>query len=505
MSKEEKKKLYAGQMMLVGFTGDEEIPEDFISFIREYKIGNIILFGENIKNMNQLQRLQSRLNEIVTEATGYPPLIAVDEEGGMVTRLSKDLPFAPGAMAVGRTNNPQNAYLAGFITAREMRLFGLNFDLAPSLDINNNRNNPIIGVRSYGENAAVVSRFGLEMARGLREGGVIPCVKHFPGHGNTDCDSHFVLPVIKSSLEELMNLELVPFKNAIDSDIEAIMTSHILFESLDKDYPCTMSKAVLTDLLRNQLGFKGLIITDCLEMGAIKEVYGSVAGGVKSIEAGADMLCVSHTPSVAKDILDEVLVRFDEERLAASANKIIELKKKIKPLPDLSLNECLDEFRQKYRVLRRECIDKRNDIRVKADNSTMILGCPSYRNTLVFGKPYELSFAGFMGEKLHVRYMEVPLKPSPRESEEMIQKVLSSGCTNIIMGSYNAHLLSEQAEFIKLLEQSLTDHKRKFSLISLRNPYDLDLIDDRNGKIAIYEYSEEMFDVLAEYLGDDNE
>ena len=188
------KNFLAGQVMMVGFTGVDDISEDFISFIEEYKVGNVILFSENIYSKGQLKRLCGKIQEVVKKATGYPALISIDQEGGMVSRLSPDLPSAPGAMAIGRTGEPRYAYEAGLITAKELRMCGVNFDLAPSCDINNNKLNPVIGVRSYGEDADTVYAFAKEMARGLKDGGVIPCIKHFPGHGDTDSDSHLILP-----------------------------------------------------------------------------------------------------------------------------------------------------------------------------------------------------------------------------------------------------------------------------------------------------------------------
>ena len=502
------KNFLAGQVMMVGFTGVDDISEDFISFIEEYKVGNVILFSENIYSKGQLKRLCGKLQEVVKKATGYPALISIDQEGGMVSRLSPDLPSAPGAMAIGRTGEPRYAYEAGLITAKELRMCGVNFDLAPSCDINNNKLNPVIGVRSYGEDADTVYAFAKEMARGLKDGGVIPCIKHFPGHGDTDSDSHLILPSISKSLEELEREEILPFARLIEDGVDCVMTSHIIFKALDKDYPCTMSKAVLTGLLREKLGFRGIIATDCLEMGAIKENYGSVEGGLKALMAGADLLTVSHDYTVARDILDAVIENVDVDRLKASAKKIICLKEKYGIGSEVDIDqEEISRFRTVFNELRFKCIDVRNKAEGKSltvNDETIILGCPSYRVTLVSGKPLELDFAEYLGKKLNLPFIKVPLEPTKEECEEVLSKL--DKYLDVIMGSYNAHLFAAQADFVKELEEKVCGRNGVLTLAALRNPYDLELVSDRSNKVALYEYSMDMFDAFASFLkGGENE
>lgn len=502
------KNFLAGQLMMVGFSGVDDISEDFVRFIEEYKVGNVILFSENIYSKEQLKRLCGKIQEVVKKATGYPALISIDQEGGMVSRLSPDLPSAPGAMAIGRTGEPRYAYEAGLITAKELRMCGVNFDLAPSCDINNNKLNPVIGVRSYGEDADTVYAFAKEMARGLKDGGVIPCIKHFPGHGNTGSDTHLVLPSISKSLEELEREELLPFARLVENGIDCVMTSHIIFKALDNDYPCTMSKAVLTGLLREKLGFRGIIATDCLEMGAIKENYGSVEGGLKALMAGADLLTVSHDYTVARDILDAVIENVDVDRLKASAKKIICLKEKYGIGSEVDIDqEEISRFRTVFNELRFKCIDVRNKAEGKSltvNDETIILGCPSYRVTLVSGKPLELDFAEYLGKKLNLPFIKVPLEPTKEECEEILSKL--DKYLDVIMGSYNAHLFAAQADFVKELEEKVCGRNGVLTLAALRNPYDLELVSDRSNKVALYEYSMDMFDAFASFLkGGENE
>lgn len=210
-------------------------------------------------------------------------------------------------MAIASTGRPENAYAAGRITAREMRALGINFNLAPVLDINNNKQNPVINVRSYGDTAEVVTEYGLQMLRGLKDGGVLAAIKHFPGHGDTAVDSHLGLPSIDKSLEALEELELKPFRAAIDSGAECLTSAHILFPAIENNQvPATMSKAIITDLLKHRMGYEGLVISDCLEMDAIQKYYGTAEGAVGALKAGVHLLFISHSAQLVKDAVRRI-------------------------------------------------------------------------------------------------------------------------------------------------------------------------------------------------------
>lgn len=215
----------------------------------------------------------------------------------MVSRLGADAAVVPSAMCVSATGEPRNAYLAGLITGRELSALGVNFDLAPVMDVNSNPHNPVIGVRSYGDAPETVSRYGVEMIRGLTEGGVLSCAKHFPGHGDTALDSHLSLPRVDKTLEELESCELAPFRAAIEAGVPAVMTTHILFPELEPDgVPATMSRRIITGILKERMGFKGLVVSDCMMMQAIQTYYGTVngivAGGLRG--RGFDVYLPQH-------------------------------------------------------------------------------------------------------------------------------------------------------------------------------------------------------------------
>ncbi|WP_312106569.1 glycoside hydrolase family 3 protein, partial [Lachnoclostridium sp.] len=264
-----------GQMIMTGFPTTEITPE-LNELIEKEKIANIILFTYNQESIPQLRKLCLDLHQRIEKSTRYPAFIATDQEGGVVTRLPKEASNVPGAMLIGATGKKEYAYQAGLITGMELKAFGINVDFAPVMDINSNPDNPVIGVRSYSSDPQMVEEFGLNMQKGLLDAKVMATVKHFPGHGDTAVDSHLGLPVIDKDIDSLMKEELKPFIGAISEGVPCVMTTHILFPKLERDkIPATISKTILTGLLREKLGFQGIIITDCLEMGAIKDNYGT--------------------------------------------------------------------------------------------------------------------------------------------------------------------------------------------------------------------------------------
>ena len=282
-----------GQLVMCGFE-DPFYDEHIKVLVEEYKVGNVIYFARNVENINQLATLNKKVYEEIIKNTGIIPFVGIDQEGGMVTRIMEGATFAPGAMTISSTNNPNNAYEIGKIMGSELAHLGINFNLAPSLDTNNNPQNPVIGVRSYSDDPNKVALFGCNYIKGLQEEGIIATAKHFPGHGDTNVDSHLGLPRISHDRDHIDKIELVPFKKAIKNGVKAIMTAHIIFDCFD-DVPCTLSKNVLTDLLRDELGFDGIIISDCMQMKAIDTLYTTTKGVVTAIKNGLDIACISHS------------------------------------------------------------------------------------------------------------------------------------------------------------------------------------------------------------------
>lgn len=290
----------AGQMVAAGFSGTEPSP-GILELIVRRGLGGVIYFSRNIAGAAQLRGLSARLQEAATHGSpsGLPLLISIDQEGGTVARLTEAEggTVFPGNMLLGATGSADLAYAAARATATELRAVGVNWNFAPVVDVLNNPANPVISVRSYGEDPALVARLGAAAARGYQDGGVLATAKHFPGHGDTDKDSHLLLPTIPHPRERLDQVELVPFRAVIAAGVGAIMTAHITFPAIEDrpGRPATLSRAVLTGLLRKELAFQGLIVTDCMEMQAITKHFGAAAAAVEAVKAGADMVLVSHT------------------------------------------------------------------------------------------------------------------------------------------------------------------------------------------------------------------
>lgn len=281
-----------GQMVMAGFSG-YTMNDHARAMIFDYHVGGFILYGYNIANAAQLLALVNALRSTNRAANKIPLFISVDEEGGRVSRLPPEIGRLPSAGAIGRIDTADLSYRIGRVIADAIGAFGFNMDFAPVLDINSNPNNPVIGDRSFGPNAEIVSRLGVQTMNGIRSGGVIPVVKHFPGHGDTSVDSHISLPVVDHDLNRLRSFELVPFAAAVRNQADAAMVAHILLTRIDPVFPSSLSKTVITGILRNELGFSGVVITDDITMGAITRNFNLSYAAVRSVVAGSDIILVS--------------------------------------------------------------------------------------------------------------------------------------------------------------------------------------------------------------------
>lgn len=492
-----------GQRMMAGFDGPE-LDEAFIQLIKRWKIGNVILFAWNITGREQLRELCRDIQKLVLEETGRPAFIAIDQEGGAVSRLPADATRIPGAMAIAATGNPENAYLAGRLTGRELRALGVNFNLAPVLDVNSNDANPVIGVRSYGEKPETVIRFALPMARGLDDGGVLSCGKHFPGHGDTSVDSHLALPVVGKSMSELWENELAPFQAAAQAGIPAIMSSHILFPELDSKLPATMSRRILTDLLRTEMGYQGMVITDCMEMKAIQHSYGTVKGVVEAIKAGADMVLISHTAALAAESADAIREAVEAGEIDAteweqSLGRIAALKKEYlqRPAADPSIIGCAEHAEANRKLLRQTLTPVRmpEGQFPALGERPIFLGCSAFRSTLVSNladDPY--SFPVYMAGKLGGSAIVTPPDPTMEEIGLIAERTTGASC--IIVGTYNGHLYQGQLELVNRLASGSVP----VIAVALRNPYDLKQLNPAVWSIAAYEYTDQVFDAVADAI-----
>lgn len=320
-----------GQMIVAGFEGPR-VDGHVESLIREHQIGGLILFERNIEDEKQLASLIADL-KAANKDNRLPLFIAVDEEGGRISRLPQGSPRFPSSKALGEQDDPDYSFTVGQEIGAALAAFGFNMNFAPVLDIFSNPQNEVIGDRSFGDNPEIVSELGIAVMRGLQSKNIVSVVKHFPGHGDTRTDSHIGLPVVGYDRERLDGFEFVPFKEAIDSGAEAIMTAHIMYPELDLGKPATMSRKILTGILRHDLGFRGLIITDDLEMGAITKNYALEEAALEAVLAGADILLVCHSSKHQEQVLSRLIAAVQNgeltvERIGESVARIIRLKQK---------------------------------------------------------------------------------------------------------------------------------------------------------------------------------
>lgn len=314
-----------GQMLCLGFTDNEpcdgflNVNEQARRIVTELHAGTVILFARNVQRSGEPTDpagVKAMLDELQSLAR-VPLFVAVDQEGGRVARFGAPFTAFPSAQVIGGIGDTELAMKAARILGAELLAVGVNFNFAPIADINSNSLNPVIGDRSFGSDAGLVGDMVIAQTNGYREAGVLACAKHFPGHGDTDLDSHFALPTIRHDREIIEKRELVPFAAAVRDAIPALMTAHILFPALDASgVPATLSRPILTDLLRGELGFDGLIVTDCLQMKAVADGWGTPRAAVMAAQAGADILLVCHDGETQAATFDALLTAVQSGELS---------------------------------------------------------------------------------------------------------------------------------------------------------------------------------------------
>ncbi len=319
MSVEEK----AGQVIHIAIPS-KVVDEKTISEIQKIKPGGIILFGVNLGTKKEIQTLTYNLQKLAKENQLLPFFISTDQEGGRVIRIESGITNFPGAMAIGQTNNPIYAEKVGFITSYQANQLGINVIFAPVLDINNNPKNPVINTRSFGSYLEQVLKMGIAYEQGARRGGSLPVIKHFPGHGDTNIDSHLGLPIIHKTNEEIQNFELVPFQKAIENEAKAVMSAHILYPKIDPKYPATLSSNILRGILREGLGFKGVVFTDAMEMNAISKNFQDEKRGSLAILAGADIILLTSYGKTSSEYFNMILESIKNEEFKQKERDLLD-------------------------------------------------------------------------------------------------------------------------------------------------------------------------------------
>lgn len=320
-----------GQSLIIGLKGPSLLAEEK-QFIVDNNIGGVVLFGRNIESPKQLHNLCTELYRLKFQMPDKAPLfIAIDMEGGRVHRLKPPFTQWPAARLLGQLDSTSLAFKVASFMGAEMAAAGINLDFAPCVDVATNPQNPVIGDRAISADADTVTRIASAMVRGYLKAGIIACAKHFPGHGNTSLDSHEDLPIEETSLATLMERELEPFRKCFRARLDLVMTAHIKFSAIDPDLPVTLSARFLEQILRQELGYRRLVITDDLDMGALRKHYTREQIPVMALQAGANILLYCNepeSPGVALSAIEQALSdgKLSNDRIMRNHREILALK-----------------------------------------------------------------------------------------------------------------------------------------------------------------------------------
>lgn len=488
-----------GQLVIVSFE-TTEVDTKTEAWLRTNKIGNVIVYAKNIENAEQATSLTGQLQKTIRNATQIPAFIGIDQEGGMVNRVREGVTIFPSPMAIAAGRH-ENLYSLAWSMADELSGMGFNMNFAPVLDVNSNPDNPVIHLRAYGDDPQAAANFASIWIKGLQEGGMVSVAKHFPGHGDTSEDSHFALPKVNKTLDELKAMELIPFEAAIHSGVSAIMTSHILFPKIEKEkIPATLSKTIVTDLLKDELGYNGIVISDSLQMDAIQAHYGMAEAAVKAIQAGVDMLILGDGKVLQPDSEDvqtpviEALIEavgqgtITAERLDDAVLSILRIKNDYGLFIDQGEQNHApyDIDLNAHQVLVQETSDQsmtliRDDVSALPlpTDSTLFVSFPCVY-PLAFDKK---SFGEVAADSLFGKAVNVHQDPTQSEIEDILQK--ASGYDTIVLLVYN---MADSPNQLNLLTQ-LLETEKPIVVICAGSPYDLQYLEDAPTVLCTYGYT----------------
>lgn len=486
----------AGELFMIGFYGSEPDP-GFEELLREQGVAGVILFARNLERPEQVRRLTGRLQ---SQYPDLPLLISIDQEGGVVSRTTsggfgETATHWPGAMALGACASEELTEQVSRQMGLEIRALGINMNLAPVLDVNNNPANPVIGVRSYGEDPNHVARMGAAAIRGFQAAGLLATAKHFPGHGDTAVDSHLALAAVPHDRERLDQVELVPFRAAAAAGVDAIMTAHVVFPAVEPDpnTPATLSAPVLTGLLRQELGYDGLIITDCMEMKAISDNVGVAEAAIRTILAGTDLVLISHTRERQVEAIQAVREaiasgRIPAERVEQALRRVRAARERLAamgPGPDLSVLGSAEHIHLATAAAERSVTAVgavAASLPVAVDRTILLAVDPhpvvEVEENAFSGAPL-MKAAGELAPAM--RRMGIRRDPSPSDIERALKATGEADL--VVVGTYLANRFAGQADLV----QSLVNAGRKVIVIAQRGPYDLLATPGIAGALVIYE------------------
>lgn len=497
-----------GQKLLFAFQGMENPSPEIVQAFRKYHPGGVTLFRPfNMDTPAQIRSLTRSLQDLARELDLPPLLIAADQEGGQLMAFGDGTPL-PGNMALGATRSPELARKAGEVLGRELAAIGVNIDYAPCADVNINPQNPVVGVRSFGEDPNLVGELAAAMIEGIQSQGVAATVKHFPGHGDTASDSHHGLGTVPHSRERLHAVELTPFRSALQADAKLVMTAHLGILSIDGENapPATLSSNILTGLLRNELNFKGVVITDSMDMHAIRQGELLREDALRAAQAGADILLMTADPLDQTRAFEALLQgaqngRLSQENIQASVDRIMQLKNWLAEnatSPDLSVIQCAEHMQVANEIAKKSITlvrDEKKYLPLKLEAGKRI--------AVIIPVPQDLTPAdtsSYIQPKLaesirehHAQTDEfkIPLAPSVEESAKVLEQMREYDV--IVMGTINAYAEEKQAEFVRQLLQM----DKPVIIIALRLPYDLAAFPQASTFVCTYSIQEPSMRAVA--------
>ncbi|MBO0958636.1 glycoside hydrolase family 3 C-terminal domain-containing protein [Neobacillus sp. MM2021_6] len=486
MTMEEK----VGQMLMPDFRtwkgqNVTEMNAEISALVKKYHLGGVILFRENTVTAAQTTKLVSAYQDA---AEKYGLLISVDQEGGIVTRLQFGTDF-PGNMALGASRSEELAEKVGRAIGEELDAVGINMNFGPVLDVNNNPDNPVIGVRSFGEDPELVAKMGNAYIKGLHETGTAATAKHFPGHGDTATDSHLGLPEVPHDIDRLKKVELYPFQQAMDAGIDAVMSAHVTFPKIDRTkaiskkdgteiaIPGTLSHKVLTGLMREEMGFKGVIVTDAMNMQAIADHFGPVDAAVRAVKAGTDIVLMPvGLESVANGLYDAVNSGdIPEERLDQSVERILTLKLNrgiVKAEVEKSLDEKVANAKKVARSAEHLQVEKEaaaKSITLVKNNGVLPLKATAEDKMVVVGSSASVITAEVKKHHPNVTVIDTaaPLSAANLAIAKTAKYIIVGTNTSTVSGRLPS------ANLMKLANQMMEQTDAAVIAVGLRNPYDM--------------------------------
>jgi beta-N-acetylhexosaminidase len=478
-----------GQLLMVGLAGTEVSPA-VARWVRERRVGGVALFARNIVNLAQTATF---VRDLLALAHGHvPPFIALDQEGGNVLRIKDGATILPGNMTLGASHDPALAYAAGHALGVDLWRLGFNMNLAPVLDINSNPQNPVIGVRAYGEKPDLVGHMGAWFVRGQQEMGVAAVAKHFPGHGDTQTDSHFAMPTVDATMARLEAVELAPFREAIAAGLDAVMTAHIALPKVAEapDLPATLSRHLLTDVLRGEMGFDGVIMTDGLEMQGIIAKYGAGRGAVKAVLAGADMPMVLWSDESREEVYQALLHaarqgEISSARLETSVRRILTLKAR-RGL----YNHPLESVATLRQTANRNALHEALAQRIAQAGVTLVrnahdvlpIDAKRHRRVVVLAPPGP--FAQRLAQRPHTKVVTMPFVPSREQRRDLVaqaQRLARDGDLLVAAVVNRYH--------VDITHQVLAaTAKLPSAVVSFASPYYIKLLPEASAYVCTYSY-----------------